>query len=75
MRWVGWLWSDSVWEKVCVAEDLGQCSHRLGQIARQRGILDRHTGLTGGAAPTWCPSEYRLLGQERGTSVPDTRKG
>jgi hypothetical protein len=44
------------WEQVCAADGIGACSKELGQIARHRGVLDKHTCLTRGGPPSWMPA-------------------
>src|SRR5262249_30904068 len=38
--WCGWLWHARCrqWERVCQGDSLSECSHRLGEIAEQRGV-------------------------------------
>jgi hypothetical protein len=67
-RWVGWIWKGKRWQRVCEADTLGACSRLLGDKARQRGIRDKHTILTGGGAPTVVPQESHPIAQ-------DARKG
>jgi hypothetical protein len=57
--WFGWLWSrrKKLWERACDAGSIGECSRQLGQLARDRGILDRETCLTRGGPPSWTPTE------------------
>jgi hypothetical protein len=56
-NWTGWLFDrkKKLWQKVCDADSLGACARQLGQLARQRGILDKNTCLTRGGAPSWTP--------------------
>jgi hypothetical protein len=55
MRWSGWLWVGSAWQRVCAADDIGTCARRLGVVGKHRGIGTRYQALTGGAAPTFTP--------------------
>jgi hypothetical protein len=58
MVWIGWLLctEKGFWEKVCQEEGLDNCSHRLGEIAGERGIKESLCVLTGGSAPSFRPS-------------------
>lgn len=60
-RWVGWVWKSKRWHRVCEADALGACSRLLGEKARQLGIRDKHTILTGGGAPTVVPQESHRI--------------
>jgi hypothetical protein len=55
--WVGWLRprKGARWERACEADSLGECSRLLGELARRRGIPDRHAVMTGGAVPDLDP--------------------
>jgi hypothetical protein len=58
VSWVGWLWIDGRWVDVCEGRTLAAASRRLDAEASTRGIRHNlHRGLTGGAAPTWRPSQ------------------
>jgi hypothetical protein len=54
-NWVGWLWSEQEWERVCSGENLSECSRRLGAIAKKRGVKDGLTCMTGGGVPQYKP--------------------
>ena len=51
--WFGFIWCTrrQRWEKVCQGDGLGACARKLGEIARVRGVKDRHTAMTTGAVP------------------------
>jgi hypothetical protein len=51
--WYGWIRprKGASWERVCQAPTLEECSRRLGRIARERGVRDRDSCMTSGAAP------------------------
>jgi hypothetical protein len=53
MTWYGWVRrrKGASWERVCQAPTLGECSKRLGRIARERGVRDKDSCMTSGAAP------------------------
>jgi hypothetical protein len=55
--WVGWLWDKRrrMSERVCLGASLGECSNKLGNIAKERGIPDKHCCLTHGAPPDYKP--------------------
>lgn len=72
-HWVGWGWKDNRWHCVCEAESLGACSRLLGEKARQLGIRDKHTILTGGRPPTVVPLESHGIAQDAAESVETTR--
>jgi hypothetical protein len=57
VQWVGWIWDTrrQRWEKACEADGLSACSKHLGEIARLRGVKDRHTMMTGGGVPSFRP--------------------
>lgn len=55
--WQGWLWSGDTWERVCNGDSIGECSRRLGEQARRRGIrTDKYSCMTGGGWPRLCPA-------------------
>ncbi len=57
--WHGWLWIASAqrWRKVCQGDSLSQCSRRLSREGDRWGVPDRWQVMTGGAAPTFTPSD------------------
>jgi hypothetical protein len=63
-RWVGWAWMGGCWRRICEGDTLGICSRLLGNRARQLGILDKHTILTGGGPPTVVPLESHRIAQD-----------
>jgi hypothetical protein len=62
MTWHGWIWCSrrQRWERVCEVESLSACSHRLGEIARLRGVKDVYCTMTGGAMPTFGPTKNNV---------------
>jgi hypothetical protein len=63
-RWVGWAWMGGCWRRICEGDTLGICSRLLGNRARQLGILDKQTILTGGGPPSVVPLESHRIAQD-----------
>ncbi len=55
LSWHGWLWTGQAWERVCYAPTLGECSSRLGEVAKRRGVPDKLSCMTGGGPPAFTP--------------------
>jgi len=53
--WHGWLWTGDAWARVCGGDSLGECSRRLGEHGRRRGVPDKHCVMTGGGCPNFIP--------------------
>jgi hypothetical protein len=68
-RWVGWVWMGNRWRRVCEGDTLDACSRLLGKHARKRGVLDKHSILTGGGPPTVVPLESHRIAQDAAESV------
>lgn len=58
--WHGWLWTGDVWQRGCAGASLGECSRRLGEEGRRRGVAWKHQVMTGGGPPTFVP--YDAIG-------------
>ena len=55
--WYGWLWVGNSWERVCSGTSLGECSDRLSEQAKRRGVPAKHSCMTGGGAPRFIPRD------------------
>lgn len=55
--WHGWGWVEGQWQRLCTAGTIRACAKLLGGEAHRRGLPNRQTCLTTGAAPDYTPRE------------------
>jgi hypothetical protein len=49
--WVGWLFDDDTWHRVCSGHTLAEASRALSDAADEAGVPDVWTCLTQGGVP------------------------
>jgi hypothetical protein len=71
--WFGWLWAGE-WQRVCRGETPSTCGGRLARIARQRGVRNADTIMTGGPAPSYQPRDREASVMRKPLRVKTGRK-
>jgi hypothetical protein len=71
--WFGWLWAGE-WQRVCQGETPSTCGASLARIARQRGVRDACTIMTGGDVPSLQPRDREANVMRKPLKVKTNRK-